>query len=128
VAVAYGTWPVFPSNISGSNYPLSFLNLNNLTMWFDNVTLVFQDYKQAGFLLDSCTNVTLRGLTTIYSKPTFSQALVTNVTVSPTNNNSLWVDVQICAGYSNRFMLNQSSISGYIFLIEQLDYPMNLPK
>jgi hypothetical protein len=115
VAVAYGTWPVFPSGVSGSNYPLSFLKLNNLTMWFDNVTLVFQDYKQAGFLLDSCTNVTLRGLTTIYSEPTFSQALVTNITVSPTNNNTLWVDVEICSGYPNRFMLNQSSISGYIF-------------
>jgi hypothetical protein len=115
VAVAYGTWPVFPSDIPGSNYPLWFRNLNHFTMWFDNVTLVFQDYKKAGFSFDSCTNVTLRGVTTIYSEPTFSQALVTNITVSPTDNQTLWVDVEICKGYPNRFMLNQNSIAGYIF-------------
>jgi hypothetical protein len=115
VAVAYGTWPVFPSGVSNFIYPFSFHNLSNFIMWFDNVTLVFQDYTQAGFLFDSCTNLTLHGVTTIYSEPTFSQALVTNITVSPTNNQTLWVDVEICTGYPNRFMLNQSSISGYIF-------------
>ena len=115
IAVAYGSWPVFPSNVHGSIYPFSFTNLNNFIMWFDNVQLVFQDYTQAGFLFASCRNVTLRGLTTIYSEPTFSQAVVTNITVSPTSNKIIWVDVEICSGYPNRFMLNQTSISGYIF-------------
>jgi hypothetical protein len=115
IAVAYGIWPVFPSGVHGSIYPFSFTNLTNFIMWFDNVQLVFQDYTQAGFLLASCSNVTLHGLTTIYSEPTFSQALVTNITVSPTNNTIIWVDVEICSGYPNRFMLNQTSISGYIF-------------
>jgi hypothetical protein len=115
VAVAYGTWPVFPSGVYGSIYPFSFTNLNNFIMWFDNVKLVFQNYTQAGFVFASCSNVTLHGLTTVYSEPTFSQAVVTNITVSPTNNQIIWVDVEICSGYPNRFMLNQASISGYIF-------------
>ena len=115
VAVAYGTWPVFPSSTHGSSYPISFHSLNNFIMWFDSVKLVFQNYTQAGVLFDTCTNVTLHGLTTVYSEPTFSQALVTNITVSSTNDQMLWVDVDICAGYPNRFMLNRSSISGYIF-------------
>jgi hypothetical protein len=115
IAVAYGTWPVFPSGVYGSIYPFSFTNLNNFIMWFDNVQLIFQDYTQAGFLFASCSNVTLHGLTTVYSEPTFSQAAVTNITVSPTNNQILWVDVKICSGYPNQFMLNQTSIAGYIF-------------
>ena len=115
VAVAYGTWPVFPSDVHNSIYPFSFTNLSNFIMWFDRVQLVFQDYTRAGFLFNSCKNVTLHGLTTIYSEPTFSQALVTNITISPTNNQIIWVDVDICSGYPNRFMLNQTSISGYIF-------------
>jgi hypothetical protein len=84
-------------------------------MWFDNVTLVFQDYTRAGFRFDLCINLTLRGVTTVYSEPTFSQALVTNITVSPTNNKMLWVDVEICAGYPNRFMVNKNSIQGFVF-------------
>lgn len=115
VAVAYGTWPVFPSDMRNSLFPFSFTNLSNLIMWFDRVQLVFQDYTKAGFLFHSCTNVTLRGLTTIYSEPTFSQALVTNITKSPTNDQIIWVDVEVCTGYPNRFMFNQTSISGYIF-------------
>ena len=115
VAVAYGTWPVFPSDVHSSLYPFSFTNLTNLIMWFDRVQLVFQDYTKAGFLFNSCKNVTLRGLTTVYSEPTFSQALVTNITKSPTNDQIIWVDVDICTGYPNRFMFNRTSISGYIF-------------
>jgi hypothetical protein len=115
IGVANGSWPVYPSGVHGSTYPFSFTNLNNFIMWFDNVQLVFQDYTKAGFLFASCSNVTLHGLTTVYSEPTFSQALVTNITVSPTNKQIIWVDVEICSGYPNRFMFNQTSISGYIF-------------
>jgi hypothetical protein len=115
VAVAYGSWPVFPSNDPHATYPISFTNLNNLTMWFDRVQLVFQDYTKAGFMFASCSNVTLRGLTTIYSEPTFSQAVVRNITISPTSNKTIWVDIEMCSGYPNRFVLNQTSISGYIF-------------
>lgn len=115
IAVAYGTWPVFPSDPHSSVYPFSFTNLSNFIMWFDNVQLVFQDYTKAGFLFDSCTNVTLHGITTIYNEPTFSQAVVYNITLSSTNKQIIWVDVEICSGYPNRFMLNQTSISGYIF-------------
>jgi hypothetical protein len=115
IAVAYGSWPVYPPRADNSLYPFIFTNLSNFIMWFDGVELVFQDYTKAGFQFSSCQNITLHGLTTIYSEPTFSQSIVTNISVSPANKEILWVDVEICAGYPNRFMLNQSSIAGYIF-------------
>jgi hypothetical protein len=79
------------------------------------IQLVIQDYILAGFLFESCSNVTLHVLTSIYSEPTFSQAVVTNITASSTNDQIIWVDVEICSGYPNRYMLNQTSIAGYIF-------------
>eukprot|EP01119_Soliformovum_irregulare_P010438 TRINITY_DN2566_c0_g1_i2.p1 TRINITY_DN2566_c0_g1~~TRINITY_DN2566_c0_g1_i2.p1 ORF type:complete len:646 (-),score=143.48 TRINITY_DN2566_c0_g1_i2:68-2005(-) len=109
-----GTYSVVASIYRGGGiFPLFIYNVQDLTVSFDDVTLIFTDWTKGGLVLDNCTNVVIRGLTSTYSIPTSSQAKVVNITQVPNNTNRYWVDMQVVPGFLSRFFWGEPGVPGY---------------
>eukprot|EP01119_Soliformovum_irregulare_P014497 TRINITY_DN3965_c0_g2_i1.p1 TRINITY_DN3965_c0_g2~~TRINITY_DN3965_c0_g2_i1.p1 ORF type:complete len:602 (+),score=153.66 TRINITY_DN3965_c0_g2_i1:27-1832(+) len=112
VGVAAGTYSVDSGN-SGS-YPITLWNIHNLTMWFNDVTLIFLDITKAGLMLDQCSNIAIRGLSTTYAMPTSSQARVNRIFPDPSNSDRYYIDLEVAKGYPNEYFYWQL-LYAYVF-------------
>eukprot|EP01119_Soliformovum_irregulare_P002390 TRINITY_DN1264_c1_g1_i1.p1 TRINITY_DN1264_c1_g1~~TRINITY_DN1264_c1_g1_i1.p1 ORF type:complete len:238 (-),score=40.10 TRINITY_DN1264_c1_g1_i1:414-1127(-) len=107
VLVKPGTYNVTSSD---QTYPIVLTSVQNFTIWFTGVLLVFEDPTNAGILLDQCSNVAIRGLTTTYSVPTTSQAQVIQISNS---SDQYFIDLRIVDGYPTEYFLGAGY--GYVF-------------
>ncbi|KAL8719505.1 MAG: hypothetical protein Q9225_003495 [Loekoesia sp. 1 TL-2023] len=104
VALTEGSYHVMPS---GDHAHIYLENLDSMTIWMDSVNLTMTKVGLPAFNIYGCNDLKTYGPTVWWGTPGFSQATITDV--KSTGSQNYDIQFHLDDGYDSSFLLNSSS-------------------